>query len=124
MSDMRLYIGNYSYDGTFKQQKDGTRLLEVRWFTYYGKYYQPKETLNFVITPRSEGDGWLSVSDESIGVMEGGKDLEEALGNAFMDAAIQYEELINDDSPMTESLKVIQDKIKTWAVHAIDSKAQ
>jgi hypothetical protein len=77
-----------------------------------------------VITPRSEGDGWLSVSDESIGVMEGGKDLEEALGNAFMDAAIQYEELINDDSPMTESLKVIQDKIKTWAVHAIDSKAR
>ncbi len=34
MSDMKLYIGNYSYDGTFKQQQDGSSLLEIRWFVY------------------------------------------------------------------------------------------
>lgn len=124
MSDMKLYVGEYSYDGTFKQQKDGSRLLEVRWFTYDGKYYQPRQPLKFMIKPRSEGGGWVSVTDDSVGVNEGGKDLEEALGNAFMDAALQYEELVNDESPMTESLKAIQNKIKTWTVHAIDSKAQ
>jgi len=124
MSDMKLYSGEYSYDGTFKQQKDGSRLLEVRWFTYYGKYYHPEQPLKLVIKPRSEGGGWFSVTDDSVGVNEGGKDLEEALGNAFMDAALQYEELINDESPMTESLKTIQKKLRKWAVHAIDSKAQ
>ncbi|MFW6262587.1 MAG: hypothetical protein ACOC34_01005 [Thermotogota bacterium] len=80
--------------------------------------------MKFMIKPRSEGGGWVSVTDDSVGVNEGGKDLEEALGNAFMDAALQYEELVNDESPMTESLKAIQNKIKTWTVHAIDSKAQ
>ena len=67
MSDMKLYSGEYSYDGTFKQQKDGSRLLEVRWFTYDGKYYQARQPLKFVIKPRSEGGGWVSVTDDSVG---------------------------------------------------------
>jgi len=124
MSDMRLYNGKYSYTGKFKQQDDGSSLLEVREFEYYGKYYKPPEPLKFIITQRPEGDGWISVTDDSIGVNEGGKDFEEALGNAFMDAALQYEELVNDDDPMTEELKAIQYRVRTWLVHSVDSKAQ
>ena len=114
MSDMKLYSGKYSYTGKYKQQDDGSSILEVTDFEYDGKYFQPSEHLKLKITQRDEGDGWISITDESIGVNEGGKDLEEALGNAFMDAALQYEELVNDEEPMTEKLKTIKDKVSTW----------
>ena len=49
MSDMKLYEGYYSYSGDFKQKNDGTSLLIVREFTYAGKYYRPREAINFII---------------------------------------------------------------------------
>src|SRR6056297_3470656 len=73
MSEMKNYFGKYSYDGTFKQQDDGSSLLEVRWFTYGGKYYQPSEPIKFVIREESDGEGWISVTDDTVGVREGGK---------------------------------------------------
>ena len=124
MSDMKHYIGKYSYSGKFKQQDDGSSLLEVSEFEYDGKYYQPSEPLQFKITPQPEEGGWFLVQDESIGVCIGGVDFEEAIGNAIMDAALQYEDLICEEGPMTKSLKVIQEKVRAWMVHAIDSKAQ
>src|SRR6056297_1208585 len=146
MSDMKHYIGKYSYSGKFKQQDDGSSLLEISEFEYDGKYYQPSEALRFKITPQPEESGWYLVQDESIGVCIGGVDFEEAIGNAIMDAALQYEDLICEEltkqkprpserclqyedliceeGPMTESLKAIQEKVRTWMVHALDSKAQ
>jgi len=55
MSDMKYHKGTYSYTGKFKLQDDGTSLLEISEFEYYGKLYQPSEPLKFKITPRPEG---------------------------------------------------------------------
>jgi len=124
MSEMKHYEGTYSYTGKFKHLDDGTNLLEVTEFEYYGKFYQPFEPLKFKITPRPEEGGWLSVTEESIGVCIGGVDFEEALGNAMMDAALLYEHLMFTDSPLEKNAAVVRDKFKHWVVHAIDSKAQ
>jgi len=122
MSDMKLYEGYYSYEGAFKQNKDGTSSLNVRSFTYGGKYYHPNAAINFII--RDEPEGWISVRDDSIGVIEGGKSLEEALGNAFMMTVAQYEDLACTDEKLTKDAQKTRERFQTWEVHAIDSKAQ
>ena len=124
MSDMKHYEGTYSYTGTFKQLKDQSRLLEVTEFEYDGKYYRPSELLKFKITPQPEEGGWLSVKCEEAGVIIGGIDLEEALGNGFMMAVDQYEHLGFTDAPLTKRAQALREKFMTWEVHAIDRKAQ
>jgi hypothetical protein len=122
MSDMKAYEGEYSYEGSFKHRKDGINVLEVRGFTYSGKYYRPKETIKFII--KEEPDDWISVKDDSIAVTEGGKTLEEALGNAFMMAAEQYEELVSIPDSKAKHVREVRDKFRTWEVYVIDRKAQ
>lgn len=126
MSDMKDYTGSFSYTGKYSLQKDGTRVLVVHEFEYDGKYYHPEKPLKFVFENRIEEDGgsWVSVTCEAISGKNGGMNVEEALGNALMDAALLHEELNNLEGPMTERLKAIQDSIRLWEVHAIDSKAQ
>jgi len=124
MSDMKQYTGTYSYTGKFKLQDDGTSLLEVNEFEYYGKYYQSSESLKFKITPRTEGKRWLSVQDESIGVCIGGVDFEEVLGNAIMDTVLLYDHLMFTAATLGKNAAVVRDKIRTWVVHSVDSKAQ
>ena len=122
MGEMKHYVGQYSYNGTFKQLKDGSRLLEVSWFTYGGKYYLPTESLKLVI--REEPDEWISVTDDSVGVREGGETIEEALGNAFMMAASNYDDYATYSGELTKGAQEVKDKIHNWEVYAIDSKAQ
>jgi len=124
MSDMKHYQGIYSYSGKFKQQKNGSKVLDVDEFTYEGKYFKPSNKLVFIITPRPEEGGWLSVKCDAIGVIIGGNDLEEALGNAFMDAALQYEDLMYSNIPLTEHAQKIKDLFRNWTVHTIDQQAQ
>lgn len=122
MSDMKAYEGEYSFEGSFKHRKDGINELEVRGFTYGGEYYHPKETIKFII--KEEPDDWISVKDDSIAVTEGGKTLEEALGNAFMMAADQYEELVSIPDSKAVHIREVRDKFRTWEVYVIDRKAQ
>ena len=122
MSDMKLYRGHYSYDGTFKQQKDGSSLLEVRWFVYGGKHYQPSETINFVI--REEPENWISVTDDSVGAREGGKTIEEAIGNAFMMIVDQYDDFAFYTGSLSKRAQVLKEKFRSWEVHAVDQQAQ
>lgn len=112
MSDMKVYEGEYSYDGAFKHKKDGSSELKVRSFTYGGKFYHPKEVINFII--KDEPDGWISVKDESIAVIEGGKTLEEALGNAFMMAVDQYEDLVSLPDSEAIHVREVRDRFRTW----------
>ena len=122
MSDMKLYEGDYSYDGTFRHREDGTSELEVRGFTYGSKYYRPKEMIRFII--KDEPDNWISVKDDAIAVTEGGKSLEEALGNAFMMAVDQYEDLGFTEEKLTKDAQELRKLFRTWEVYFIDSKAQ
>jgi hypothetical protein len=122
MGEMKHYSGTYSYNGTFKQLKDGSSLLEVSWFTYGGKYYLPTETLKFVM--KNEPNEWISVTDDSVGVREGGETMYEALGNAFMMAASNYEDYASYTGELTKGAQEVKDKVQNWEVYAIDSKAQ
>ena len=124
MSDMKHYIGKYSYMGKFKQLDNGVSLLEVSEFEYDGKYYNPSESLNFTITPQPEEGGWFSVKCEEAGVIIGGQDIEEAIGNSFMMAVDQYEHLGFTDAPLTKRAQSLRERFLSWEVHAIDRKAQ
>jgi hypothetical protein len=124
MSDMKRYIGTYSYSGKFKQQIDGTKILIVTDFTYGGKYYRPAKPAVFKITPQPEEGGWLFVQDESVGVRIGGIDLEEALGNAFMMAVDQYEDLCYTDVPLAKHAQTLKENFMTWEVFISDQQAQ
>ena len=124
MSEMKNYFGKYSYDGTFKQQDDGSSLLEVRWFTYGGKYYQPSEPIKFVIREECDGEGWISVTDDTVGVREGGKDIEEALGNALMMVVDQYDDFAFSSGNLSKGAKALKEKFQNWEIHAIDQQAQ
>src|SRR6056297_108207 len=112
---MKIYEGEYSYDGVFKRLKDGSNELKVRSFTYDGKYYLPKDVIRFTI--KEEPDNWISVKDDSIAVTEGGKTLDEALGNAFMMAVDQYEFLGFTDMPLSEDARELREKFLTWEVY-------
>lgn len=122
MGEMKHYVEQYSYNGTFKQLKDGSSLLEVCWFTYGDKYYLPTESLKLVI--REGPDEWISVTDDSVGVREGGETIEEALGNAFMMAASNYVDYATYTGELTKGAQEVKDKVHNWEVYAIDSKAQ
>ena len=124
MSDMKEYTGHYSYTGKYKQREDGSRLLEVREFEYEGKCYQPPEPLTFIFKNQPEEGGWVSVDCDAIDGTNGGVNIEEALGNAIMDAAHLYEHLLLSESPLTKRAELIRDRLKKWMVHDIDSKAQ
>jgi hypothetical protein len=97
MSDMKEYTDHYSYTGKYKQREDGSRLLEVSEFVY-------------------EKGGWVSVDCDEIAGTNGGLNIEEALGNALMDAAHLYEHLIFSESPLTKRAAAMQDKLKKWLV--------
>src|SRR6056297_691117 len=71
-----------------------------------------------------EPDDWISVKNDSIAVTEGGKTLDEALGNAFMMAADQYEELVSIPDSKAIHVREVRDKFRTWEVYVIDRKAQ
>lgn len=124
MSDMKHYEGTYSYTGKFKQQDDGSRLLEVSAFEYCGKYYHPDKPLKFMITPRPEEGGWFSVRCEEAGVIIGGIDIEEGLGNAFMMAVDQYEHLGFTDAPLTKKAQILRDNFLKWEVYSVDRAVQ
>ncbi|MDN5360645.1 MAG: hypothetical protein PWQ84_1708 [Thermotogaceae bacterium] len=116
MSDMKEYTDHYSYTGKYKQREDGSRLLEVSEFVYDGKYYQPAEPLKFIFRNHPEEGGWVSVDCDEIAGTNGGLNIEEALGNALMDAAHLYEHLIFSESPLTKRAAAMQDKLKKWLV--------
>jgi hypothetical protein len=121
---MKHYIGTYSFKGDFRQQKDDFIILIVSEFSYDGKYYRPSNPLYFIIQDRNEGKGWVSVKDEMIGVRIGGDTLKEALGNAFMMAVDQYEDLGFTDMPLTKRAQTIRENFCSWKVHDIDKLAQ
>ena len=124
MSNMKRYIGAYSYTGKYKELKDGSISMEVSEFTYGGRYYHPKAPIKFKITHEPEEGGWLWVEDKTIAVGIGGVGLQEALGNAFMMAADQYEDLVPIPDEKARNVREVRDKLRTWQVYDIDSKAQ
>jgi len=114
----------YSYTGTFKQQKDGTRLLEVNEFTYAGKLYKMSDPMKFTITDRPEENGWIYVQDDSVGVRIGGDNIEIALGNAFMMVVDQFEDFAYTNIPLAKGAQELQKKFRTWGVWVVDQQAQ
>lgn len=46
--------------------------------------------------------------------------MEEALGNAFMMAADQYEELVSIPDSKALHIREVRDKFRTWEVYVID----
>lgn len=124
MSDMKVYEGEYSYDGVFKGIEEGQRIIEVRWFEIEKKYYKPSEPLRISLQNRLEECGWVSASYDEASVVIGGIDAEEALGNAFMAIADQYELIKFTDMALAESAQELKRKYQTWEVHDIGSQAQ
>ena len=119
---MKNYIGTYSYNGTYKQYDDGSSLMEVFWFIYGEKYYKPAEMIKFIL--KNEPDNWISITDDSVGVREGGKTIDEALGNAFMMVVDQYDDFAFYSGSLSKAADALREKFLTWEVHAVDQQAQ
>ena len=114
----------YSYTGTFKQQNDGTRLLEVNEFSYAGKLYKMSDPIKFAISDRPEEGGWIYVQDDSVGVRIGGDDIEKALERAFMMVVDQFEDFAYTTNPIAKGAKQLRERFKNWEVWRIDQQAQ
>lgn len=114
----------YSYTGTFKQLKDGTKFLEVTEFSYAGKLYKMGDPIKFNITDQPEEGGWIYVQDDSVGVRIGGDDLETALKNAFMMAVDQFEDFAYAKGNLAKGAKELQKRFKTWEIWTVDQQAQ
>src|SRR6056297_1453950 len=114
----------YSYTGTFKQQNDRTRLLEVNEFTHAGKLYKMSDPIKFSIIDRPEEGGWIYVQDDSVGVRIGGDDIEKALERAFMMVVDQFEDFAYTKIVVAKGAKKLRERFKTWEVWRVDQQAQ
>lgn len=112
----------YSYTGVFKQKKSGYDLLEITEFIIDGKLFKPNEPIKFTIT--EEAEGWVYVRDDSLAIREGGKTQKEAIKEALLMAADNYEDLGFSEEKMTEDAKTLQKKFRNWEVYRIDQQAQ
>jgi len=112
----------YSYTGVFKQKKSGYDLLEITEFIIDGKLYKPNEPIKFTIT--EEAEGWVYVRDDSLAIREGGKTQKEAIKEALLMAADNYEDLGFSEEKLTEDAKTLQKKFRNWEVYRIDQQAQ
>jgi hypothetical protein len=121
---MKVYEGEYSYDGAFKHKEDGSSEMKVRSFTYGEKLYYPNDPITFKITRETEKGDRLWVEAESIAVGIGGVGLCEVLGNAFMMTASQYEQIVDLPDEKAKSVKGVRDIFRTWDVYVLERKAR
>ena len=99
--------------------------IEVKSFDLEGKHYQPEKPLQFLVT--YEPEGWVYIRVDSVGVRDGGKTLEEALGGALLMTVDHYESLISSvesDGGVAEKAKKIRDRFMKWEVSPSDQSSQ
>jgi hypothetical protein len=124
MSDMKVYEGEYSYDGAFKHKKDGSSELKVRNFTCGEKLYYPNDPITFKITREIKDYNQFCVEVESIAVRISGNGLCEVLGNTFMMIASQYEQVVDLPDEKVKSVKGIRDIFRKWDVYVLERKGR
>jgi hypothetical protein len=115
----------YNVESKMRVVDENAMYIEVKAFDFEGKHYQPKKPLQFLVT--HEPEGWVYVRDDSIGVRDGGKTLEEALGGALLMTVDQYEGLTSPDETddsITEKAKKIRDRFLKWEVSRSDQPSQ
>ncbi|MFW6262505.1 MAG: hypothetical protein ACOC34_00585 [Thermotogota bacterium] len=105
----------YNVESRMRVVDEKAMYIEVKSFDLEGKHYQPEKPLQFLAT--YEPEGWIYIRDDSVGVRDGGKTLEEALGGALLMTVDQYESLTSpDDSDggVAEKAKKIRDRFMKW----------
>lgn len=115
----------YNVESKMRVVDENAMYIEVKAFDFEGKRYHPEKPLQFLAT--HEPEGWVYVRDDSIGVRDGGKTLEEALGSALLMTVDQYESLTNPDETdelMAEKVKRIRERFLKWEVSSIDQPSQ
>jgi len=115
----------YNVESKMRVLDENAMYIEIKVFDFEGKRYQPKKPLQFLAT--HEPEGWVYIRDDSIGVRDGGKTLEEALGGALLMTVDQYETLTNPeaaDEMMSEKAEKIRDRFLNWEVSSSDQPSQ
>ena len=111
----------YNVESRMRVVDENAMYIEVKSFDFEGKHYQPEKPLQFLAT--YEPEGWVYIRDDSVGVRDGGKTLEEALGGALLMTVDQYENLTSpDESDVTiaQKAKKIRDRFMKWEVSPSD----
>ena len=115
----------YNVESRMRVVDEKAMYIEVKSFDLEGKHYQPEKPLRFLAT--YEPEGWVYIRDDSVGVRDGGKTLEEAIGGALLMTVDQYESLISSvefDGGVSEKAKKIRDRFLKWEVSPSDQSSQ
>src|SRR6056297_1346060 len=101
----------YNVESRMRVVDEKAMYIEVKSFDLEGKHYQPEKPLRFLAT--YEPEGWVYIRDDSVGVRDGGKTLEEAIGGALLMTVDQYESLTSPDETdvtIAQKAKKIRDR--------------